>query len=153
MEEFSKESTSEEFSENFNLDNAEKLLTEEINKSDQIKKTRKYIYQKYRKAITNYKEYFIINLSECQPIMRGIVIKELLVRFPDIGYQGSDTISIGQINGLIITDEYQTDSLLKFPRRIQKIFKICLNDINTTPTHYLIAITKKFGKEMINFGW
>lgn len=103
-----------------------KLIENAIN-SESISKARKYIIEQSNMFIKKHEEFFILNLTEYNPVIRKIVLDELSNRFNHIGSIQFDYV---------------------FGKSISVISKFKKDNINPYYEIYIIAISETFGNRM-----
>jgi hypothetical protein len=131
---------------------ANKKLDLDVTRGD-LARLRIFIYHKYQSAIVkDHKEYFMLNLKHYKPIIRETLIKELLQRFPTIGY-----LSYFPENFLENNPNMTAAGLCDFlfnkstmTPKFKYVKKIHLNSINMAAEseEYIIACTENFATEL-----
>jgi hypothetical protein len=153
---------------NFNDSDIFKQKLRKINTIAELAKLREYVYGQYKKYMDKNLDYFVIDLTEHKHHARAIIIKELLPRFPDIGYASAvrdpPVLNHPPENELTVLE-------LISPAHTGTQRKSYINRINPdqiTPLSeqydldyivqiiplsekYIIACTKEFAKEMTKY--
>lgn len=146
----------EKFPEDFNFEQSEQILQESILNSKELSNARKHVYEQYKLALEHNNEYFMIDLSECQPNIRDILLKELLEKFPHIGYQAEHKLRMDKLFNTLLNSGKSADpefDLLNntFTRHVRRFQP---NQIDTSyVANYVIALTKKFAENMETYEW
>ena len=137
------------FPDDFCFANSEKIIKEKVMSSEELDNVRKYIMEQHKKAINDTREYFTIDLSSYEPIVRATVMQELITKFPHIGYPSEIiTSQINNVCKLIFSNDPNQAKISLEKRLIEKVEKI-----NPNVKKYIIALTSNFRDSMTSYYW
>jgi hypothetical protein len=125
----------------------------EINAIAELAKVRAYVHGQYQKYIEKNHDYFVIDLTEHKHHVRAIIIRELLPRFPDIGYasavRNSPFLNNPPEKELTVLETISPAHT--GTRSRSYINRINPDQIIPMSEQYVIACSKEFVKEMTNY--
>jgi hypothetical protein len=147
----------EEFPQSFNFTEYEGLLQNEIDRKtkEEMAIMRQYIYSQLEIGVNENLPYCVIDLKNNKPDIRGALLREVLLRFPTVGY-------VSDINSKEIFSKNLRFSPFFLPIRIHELygdydykFINRIDDENftlaTKSELFVIACTQKFANEMLTY--